>query len=121
MMGLGGPLKEIQQSKVYHPQGEQLVADPLAAGNAVVFHFLEYVKPFISAGDCIGQHLAGLTGIQLNCRSRFQMRSGSPAYGPGPTTPYRRPESNWRPRALSLRFYMLCRIVIFTRLLPETT
>ena len=39
-----------------------MVADPLAAGDAVVFHLLEYVEPFISAGDGIGHHLAGQVG-----------------------------------------------------------
>ena len=39
-----------------------MVTDPLAAGNAVVFHLLENVEPFITAGDSIGQHLAGQVG-----------------------------------------------------------
>ena len=55
-------LEQVQQPEVDHPQCQQLVPHPLAAGNAVVFHFLEYVEPFISAGDGIGHYLAGQVG-----------------------------------------------------------
>ncbi len=61
-MGPGGPLKEIQQPKIDHPQGKQLVADPLTAGDTVVLHLLENVEPFISAGASIGHDLAGQVG-----------------------------------------------------------